>query len=397
MNSASAACFGAWDSEVFEGMAAEVVFWISTLLVIYTYVGYPLVLKILLFFAPSRDYKKQESLPFVSIVISVYNEEKGILEKIQNLKEIAYPRGRLEILVGSDGSTDGTVDLLQANRLEVMKVLVFPRRRGKAAVLNDLVKEARGELIAFSDANSLFRVDTLENLVKPFSEPHVGAVSGELLLTSSGNVGESVYWQYETMVKRLEGRAGTLVGATGGVYAIRRSLYRPLPLDRAVADDFVIPMMILQQGYRVEYAPEAVAFETAEKTVRREFRRKVRIGAQNFNALRYVRSSLNPRRGFAAFALWSHKIIRWSVPFALLALGAATAALYRPGGALAPVFYAEVAFVALALAGWVGERWNVRTPMVILPYYFLAVNAALIVGFLKSIAGRQSLFWEVDR
>lgn len=378
-------------------MAADLVFWMSALLIIYTYVGYPVVLGILAFFMPSRQYRKHKQEPSVSLIVSVYNEEKGILGKIRNLKDVAYPAGKLEILVGSDGSTDGTVDLLRANQFEGMKIFVFPERRGKAAVLNDLVGKARGDLVVFSDANSLFRVDTLQNLVRPFSDPDVGAASGELVLTSSGNIGESLYWQYETLVKRLESRVGTLVGATGGVYAIRRSLYRPLPLDRAVADDFVIPMVIFQQGYRVEYVPDAVALETAEETVRREFRRKVRIGAQNFNALRYVRSLLNPARGFAAFALWSHKIIRWSVPLALLALGIATAVLSRAGGAYATVLYAEAAFVMLAFIGFVGERWNVRTPVVILPYYFLAVNAALVVGLVKSISGSQSLAWEVDR
>ncbi|MBI4417780.1 MAG: glycosyltransferase family 2 protein [Ignavibacteriales bacterium] len=375
---------------------AELFFWISAFTILYTYAGYPFLLGILSLF------KRQQAVPLkmeptVSLVLSVYNEEKGIEEKLGNLREIDYPSDKLEILVGSDGSTDQTVELLEKSGLKGMQLFVYSERRGKAAVVNDLVREALGEVVVFSDANSLFRVDTLRNLVNPFAESGVGAVSGELVLLSPGNIGESLYWKYETVVKRLESRVGTLVGATGGVYAIRRSLFHPLPLDRAIADDFMIPMRVLEQGYRVAYEPAAVASETAEETVAREFRRKVRIGAQNFNALRYVSAMLNPLRGFVAFALWSHKVIRWIVPVSLLVLISATALLYSPGGPFASILYGEILFFALGAFGFVGERRNFRSPVVVLPYYFLAMNAALLLGLLKSISGTQTPAWEVRR
>lgn len=375
---------------------AEIVFWLSIGVVFYSYIGYPLVLAVLA--RPERGpAEKTEQKPAVSLVVSVYNEEKGIVEKLRNLEEITADGSVLEILIGSDGSTDGTVALLRESRLKGLRVFEFSDRRGKARILNDLLEKARGDVIVFSDANSLFRPDTLRNLLKPFADPRVGAVSGELVLISPGNIGESLYWQYETLVKRLESRAGTLVGATGGVYAARRALIRPLPVDHAIADDFMIPLRIVGQGYRVTYAPDAVATEIAEETVRREFRRKVRIGAQNFNALRYVSGMLNPAKGFPSFALWSHKVIRWLVPVFLAGFLLAVPVLRDGGGIYASVFYGELIFIALAILGFAGERWRLRSPVIVLPYYFLAMNAALCVGLIRSLMGAQSPAWEVHR
>lgn len=376
---------------------AEIVFWLSIGVVLYSYFGYPLILASLALARRDRAGQGKADGQTVSLVVSVYNEEKGIEEKLRNLAEITASRPVLEILIGSDGSTDGTVNLLKRSGLKGLRVFEYPERRGKARVLNDLLENARGDLIVFSDANSLFRPDTLRNLLNPFADPSVGAVSGELVLISPGNIGESLYWQYETLVKRLESRAGTLVGATGGVYAARRSLLRPLPVDHAIADDFMIPLRILEQGYRVPYAPDAVATEIAEETVVGEFRRKVRIGAQNFNALRYVSGMLNPAKGFPAFALWSHKVIRWLVPVFLAAFLLAVPALRDRGGMYASVFYGEILFLILALAGFVGEKWKIRSPVVVLPYYFLAMNTALCVGLFRSITGVQSPAWEVHR
>lgn len=376
---------------------AEIVFWLSVGVVFYSYLGYPLVLAAI--GRPKRNAAEQaeQDGPTVSLVVSVYNEEKGIEEKLRNLEEITAGEGVVELLVGSDGSTDRTVELLRKSRLKGLRVFEFPDRRGKARILNDLLDHARGDIVVFSDANSLFRPDALRNLLRPFSDPGVGAVSGELVLISPGNIGESLYWQYETLVKRLESRAGTLVGATGGVYAARRTLIRRLPVEHAIADDFMIPLRIVEQGYRVTYAPDAVASEIAEETVRGEFRRKVRIGAQNFNALRYVSGMLNPAKGFPAFALWSHKILRWLVPVFLAGFLLAVPALRERGGIYASVFYGELLFIALAIVGFVGERWKIRSPVVVLPYYFLAMNAALCVGLIRSLTGAQSPAWEVHR
>jgi cellulose synthase/poly-beta-1,6-N-acetylglucosamine synthase-like glycosyltransferase len=327
----------------------------------------------------------------------VYNEEKILPRKLKNLQDIQYTAGRLEILIGSDGSTDQTVALLKQANVKNCHVYPFDRRRGKAGVLNDLVKMAKGEFVVFSDANTMFRPATLKLLVEPFMRRDVGAVSGELLLEGESNSGESLYWKYETFIKRHEDTVGTLLGATGGVYAIRKSLFKPIPDDRSLADDFIIPMSIVEQGYRVVYVPGAVATEAGELTISGEFQRKVRIGAQNFNSIPLLSSLLKPAAGFVAFALWSHKIIRWIVPFLLLALAGSTLILAPRGGVYLGSLIGGAAILLAAGLGAVAEHFKFRNPFIALPYYFLAMNAALFIGLIRSIRGVERPTWNVQR
>lgn len=376
----------------------ELIFWLSLGLILYTYIGYPLILAVILSMKNhSRRGRSADSMPSVTLVISMYNEEKILEGKVRNLSEIDYPSDRLEILIGSDGSSDATAKLLQQVTMPNLRVCVFQHRRGKASVLNDLVEMATGEIIVFSDANTMFQRETVRLLVGPFEEKETGGVSGELVLEGQGNTGESLYWKYETFVKRLESTVHTLVGATGGVYAIRRNLYEPLPSDRSIADDFVTPLRVVERGYQVRYVPDAVAVEQGEESVMGEFQRKVRIGAQNFNAIPLFKSLLDPSRGFVAFALWSHKVIRWIVPFLLVALAGATIVLEPLGIVYRWSFIIEVAFCLAAAVGIVSERWKFHNPVFTLPYYFLAMNTALFLGFLRSILGSQSPTWEVQR
>jgi len=364
----------------------------------YTYFGYPLILFILGLLMDRGDSNAAAPrFPKVTLVISMHNEERILSQKLENLRDIEYPADRLEILIGSDGSNDQTADLLKRADLGNLSVCVYTERRGKASVLNDLLKIAKGEIVVFSDANTMTRPETIGLLVKPFADEEVGAVSGELLLDGQSNIGESLYWRYETFIKRQESQVKTLLGATGGIYAIRRILYKPLPIDRSFADDFVTPMAVVEQGYRVVYEPGAIAVEAGEASVRGEFQRKVRIGAQNFNAVPMFLPLLSPAAGFVAFAFWSHKIIRWSVPFLLLALAGSTVILEPRGGLYQWSFIAEVVFVLAAGLGAVAESFKLRNPLVALPYYFIAMNAALLVGFFRSILGIQRATWDVQR
>jgi poly-beta-1,6-N-acetyl-D-glucosamine synthase len=377
------------------------IFWVSLSLVLYTYAVYPAVV-IAIARVRRRSGLLNDSLrPTVTIVISAFNEEHVLLSKLRNLEKLDYPSDNITVLIGSDGSTDKTNELLQHASLPGLTAVPFPQRRGKSSVLNDLVAMARAEIVVFSDANTMFRPDTIRMLVRHFNDPRVGAVSGELQLnehpdTVSG-IGETSYWNYENILKQMESDVSSIVGATGAVYAIRRSLYEPLPTSKAVTDDLLIPLNICKRGYRVLYDREALAFERGEGSIRNEFTRKVRIGAQNFSTIMEFLPLLHPRFGFTAFALWSHKILRWCVPFFLLLCVFALCVLAADNLLYAVGLDVLYAFLGVAVLGYVLEKLKIRSGLLTLPYYFLAMNSALFVGFLKFALGRQSPKWSVVR
>lgn len=382
-------------------MLPEIVFWISLGAVLYTYILYPVLIGAMVLLFSRKRARPDGELPFVSIIISLYNEERVLPLKLKNLSELDYPADRIEFLFGSDGSTDGTNRILEESTLPGLMLRAFPVRRGKVAVVNDLVPAAKGSVVVFSDANTLYQKGTVRRLVERISDPAVGGVCGELVLRSAaGNAagrGEMSYWSYETLLKRWESECGTILGATGGVYAIRRDLFAPLPVDRPVVDDFLTPLQVVRRGYRMVYEPAAIAYEDASDSIDREFRRRVRIGAQDFSSIRYFADLLNPARGFVAFALWSHKILRWCVPFLALAVLVTTAMLAGEPGFYRWALTIELAVLAAAALGWLTERLGLRVGILGVPYYFVAMNLALFVGFLTFITGRQKATWEVYR
>jgi cellulose synthase/poly-beta-1,6-N-acetylglucosamine synthase-like glycosyltransferase len=380
-----------------------VIFWLGVFLTLYTYLLYPVILFVLRGMKRSKGVRSigPEDLPSVTIVISVYNEERSLQEKVANLKRIDYPSTKLWFLFGSDGSTDGTVEFLAQAGLGNLIVRHFPGRRGKARVINDLVHDVGTEIIVFSDANTEFDPGTVRNLVRHFVDPSVGSVCGRLILQSdagtAGGFGESAYWTYENTLKKLESEIRTTVGATGGIYAIRKHLFHPLPDDVPVPDDFVVPLDVLAKGFRILYDPEALAFESVSNSVAREFQRKIRIGTSDFFSLSYLLPLLTPRAGFASFALWSRKIIRWFVPLVLIALFMTSFALMTTSSFFSWVWYGQVCFYALAVCGYLLEKAGVRLGVLGLPYYFSAMNLALFIGFIRFLRGKQSFTWEVIR
>lgn len=349
---------------------------------------------------PSREsiYKP---LPTVSLVISVYNEEKILGAKLENIRSYAYPPGKLQILFGLDGSSDRSEDILRNSTLDSVSIFLYKNRRGKAAVLNDLVAQANGEIIVFSDANTEFDSQAIKELVEHFDDPTVGAVSGHLQLLApndnSGKTGEYTYWAFENLIKSLESISGSLLGATGGIYAIRKLLFTPLPLDISIADDFFIPIEILKKGYRTVFAQNALAFEYFENSVRGEFRRKVRIGAQNFNILSRIAPLLTPQYGFLAFSLWSHKIIRWFIPFLLLLTIIISSILINQSSIFKITIVAWIGISIVSLLGFIADTFKIKIGCLKYPYYFLAMNYALFFGSLKAILKKQKPIWNVSR
>jgi len=375
-------------------------------LVLYTYFGYPLVLLLLASFKQmaadvrfglgkrNRRYGRGNAqLPRVSLVFAAHNEARVIAQKMRNCRSLDYPADRLEILVGCDGCTDRTAALARQVNVPNARILEVSNRGGKPATLNLLVPLAQGDIIVLCDSNTMFQPETLLSLVRHFETRNVGCVCGELRLVNSSQkqASEGLYWKYETMLKFLESRLNMLVGANGGIFAIRRELFSPLPPD-GIIDDFLVAMRIRAAGHRVVYDPEAVAAEELGEGVRHEFQRRIRIGAGNFHALKYTWKLLNPAMGWVALSYWSHKVFRWVVPFALC-LAEASAILLARDLRYAGMAVLGALIVGLGFAGYrLDLRGGHRAPLS-LPYYFLSMNLALLLGFVRFLRQSQSAAW----
>ncbi|MEX2177024.1 MAG: glycosyltransferase family 2 protein [Pirellulaceae bacterium] len=379
----------------------SLVLWTSLALISYTYVGYPL----LLFLAarlwgrrPEAPRSEPAPWPKVGLLISAHNEEAWIAGRIENALDQDYPADRLQIVIASDGSTDNTASIVREMSARYPGRIVLhdnPRRRGKATVLNSLLPALDCEIVALSDANTLFDRAALRKLARWFRDPQVAAVCGKLHLVdpATGHNVDSLYWRYENFLKDCEGRLGALLGANGAVYAVRRSDYVPIPGD-TIIDDFVIPLLIkLRTRSKIVYDSQAVATEETPPNVSDEFRRRARIGAGGFQSLARLWPLALPSAGWTALAFFSHKILRWFAPlFLLLALVANIGLLQTPEYRL--LLGMQGAFYLTAAVGmWVpGKGPLVR--LVRLVTLFASMNFALAVGFWRWMAGTQTGVWQ---
>jgi cellulose synthase/poly-beta-1,6-N-acetylglucosamine synthase-like glycosyltransferase len=306
----------------------EYIFWFSFFSILYTYIGYPFILSVWRRMK-KKTTKKGEYLPSVSIILAVYNEEKLIERKLRNLLELDYPAAQLEIIVSSDGSTDQTEEKVarfkeEAASSEVsLRFMGGPDHVGKAAALNRAVEHARGEIILFSDARQILDRKALLSLVSNFSDPKVGVASGELVLVDrpggDGVVSVGLYWRYEKWLRKMESDIDSMLGATGALYAIRKSLYRPIPAD-TILDDVLIPMQAVFEGYRIIFESEAMAYDFVPPRPQTEFVRKVRTLAGNYQLLWENGSFWSPKKNRIFFQYFSHKVARLVVPFLLVIL-----------------------------------------------------------------------------
>jgi cellulose synthase/poly-beta-1,6-N-acetylglucosamine synthase-like glycosyltransferase len=379
--------------------ALSIVLWISLALVAYAYVGYPLVVRLLArCFGRPIAPPHQPRLPRACLLVSAYNEEKWIADRVLNALHQDYPADRLKVVVASDGSADRTCQIVRqlAERYPGRVILRdFEVRRGKANVLNAVLPELASEIVVLSDANTFFNRDTVRNLVRWFERPDIVAVCGKLDLVdaATGRNVDSLYWRYENLLKEAEARLGALLGANGAVYAIRRADYVPIPSD-TIIDDFVIPLaMKLRTRGRIVYDADAVATEETPPTVSDEFRRRSRIGAGGFQSLARLWPLVLPTAGWTSLAFVSHKVLRWFAPlFLALALTANVALLplpqYRVLLALQLAFYS-----AAAIGNYLpGNSTLVRSLR--LATLFTSMNAALAVGFWRWAAGLQGGVWQ---
>jgi cellulose synthase/poly-beta-1,6-N-acetylglucosamine synthase-like glycosyltransferase len=377
---------------------AGALFWLSIGAVAYAYVIYSAVLWIAAgIFGRRADPSPlaDEALPFLSVLIAAHNEQAVIERRIQNALELDYPADKFEIVIASDGSTDSTADVCRQFEDRRVRVLDFPVRRGKAGVLSAAMSELRGAIVLLSDANTFTDKSAARLLVRWFADEKVGAVCGRLVLQDSatGKNADGLYWRYETFLKMHESRLGALLGSNGAIYAIRRDLFPQLS-PSTIVEDFVIPLLArLRTNCRIIYDAEAVAHEESAPDIQSEFRRRVRIGAGDVQAIKMLWPLLNPRHGWIAFTFFSHKVLRWLGPLFLLTALLTNAALldletYQRIGLLQLSGYAMAGVGALVPGGITGGKF------LRLCNLFVTMNAALLVGYFSIFFGSASSAWK---
>ena len=372
----------------------EVLFWISVLGIVYPYAGYPAVLAVLARLIGRRDVSEAGvPLPSITMIVPVHNEAARIDRKIANTAQLRYPADRLQVLFVSDGSTDDTPDRIRAGARPEMTLVELPARAGKAAALNAGLERAVHDIVVFTDASIELELDALHHIVRRFDDPQIGCVSGEDRIAESG--GEGWYGRYELLLRRLESKVHSIVGASGSFYAQRRHICSPF--TEGMAPDFLSVLRTVEQGYRAVSEPAAVGAMASVKDQKHEFERKVRTSIRGMTTLFAHPGVLNPFRfGVFAFEMWSHKVLRWTVPFFLLT------AFLSPLALLASPFYAAV-FV-LQLAFYVGAlaalaQWGTfhRTFPGKLALYFSIVNAAILAAWCRYGIGVRQEIWTPSR
>ena len=376
----------------------QLIFWVSVFLIFSSYFIYPLILMILGVFL-GKEIKKSEITPSVSLLILVYNEEKIIQNKIENSLNLDYPKDKLEIIIASE-SNDKTDEIVEKYKEKGVKLFAYSKRKGKPYTIYRTLPKCQGKIIIFTDANAMFRKDAIRKLVRNFNDSRIGCVSGELkyINPQKAPTGESerIYWKYEVLLKRLESKIQSVLGANGSIYAIRKKLYSPLSEYRG--DDFGLPVRILQQKYGVVWESEAISEEEVYPEMIKEFKRKVVIVGWHFKgAFILLKDSIKKFQLLLIFQLISHKLLRWFIPFFLILIFLSNIFLLNNIFYLI-LFIGQLLFYFLALIGYLQEKRKKKMNQIInLAYYFCIVNLAVLIGVIKGLFGLQKPTWEIVR
>ena len=377
-------------------VAAQIAFWLAFAMLGYIFIGYPILARVRAAIRP-KTRRRAPIEPSVTIIVAAFNEGDRIERRLRNLLALDYPKDRLQIVVASDGSTDDTVAKARAFEPDGVIVHGFSRRRGKPAMFNRLVPRAAGDIVVFADARQRFDPLAVRALVSNFADPGVGAVSGELIITPGqdaqrGAEGAAMYWQYEKLIRSTESRGGSMVGATGAIYAIRKSLFEPMAED-TILDDVLTPVRIARRGYQVVFEPAAKAFDVAPPNGHAELVRKVRTIGGTFQLFSRERWLLDPRINPLWFETISHKFLRLTIPVWLVTLMVTNLALLGLG------FYqvmiaGQAAFYAAALAGCGQQHARRRRIILTLPYTMCLLSWATVLGFMRFATNQQEATWE---
>jgi biofilm PGA synthesis N-glycosyltransferase PgaC len=384
----------------------EILFWISLFMAFYTYVGYGILLFIIIKIKRAISGRKivadvsDDQLPDCTLVIAAYNEEGIIREKIANTLGLKYPAGKLKLVFVTDGTTDKTPDII-AEYPEIT-LLHQPGRSGKIVAVHRAMTFVDTEIAVFTDANTMLNEEALIKICRHYADKTVGAVAGEKRVKieatdDASAAGEGFYWKYESALKKWDSELYSVVGAAGELFSVRRDLYKPVPTD-TVLDDFMISMYIARDGYRIVYEPEAYAVESASADVSEELKRKVRIAAGGIQSILRLTSLFNIfKYPVLSFQYVSHRVLRWTVTpfFMILAFLLNIIIVAGPGGAIYQLLLTgQVLFYGLAITGFIMEKKQIRIKALFVPYYFCVMNYAVLAGIIRYFKGKQSVAWE---
>lgn len=380
----------------------ELVFWVCVGIIFYTFIGYALIVWVLVklkgLLAQTKIFNYAFE-PEVSLIIPCYNESVVLPEKLKNSFELDYPKHKLHIIFVTDGSDDGSNELLK--NVKGITVLHEDIRAGKSVAENRAMQHIRTPFVVFSDANTRLNKSAIREIMKHYQDESVGAVSGEKRIISKSQdsapaAGEGFYWRYESHLKKLDSQLYSVVGGAGELISFRTELFSPLEED-TILDDFVQTIRITLKGYRVVYEPKAFAEETASATVREELKRKVRISAGAWQAMSRLGKAFNPFNNLAlAFSFVSHKVFRWTfAPLALIVLVPINYYLHTTiHGVYSILWLTQGFFYLFTLFGWYFENKKIHVKIIFIPYYFFMTNWCMYLGFFRFITGSQSAKWE---
>ncbi|MDO6439308.1 glycosyltransferase family 2 protein [Cyclobacterium sp. 1_MG-2023] len=383
----------------------QVVFWIAIAVVAYTFLGYGIVIALLVklkgLFRKGDDNTQEDFVPEVTLVVPCFNEADIIKEKIINSLSLEYPNDKIEIVFITDGSNDHFREVL--NEFPSVKLLHEDRRAGKTAAENRAMKFVKSPFVVFTDANTNLNKKAIKNIVKHFSKENVGCVSGEKRVLveeedSASSAGEGMYWKYESFLKKMDSKFYSAVGAAGELVAFRTSLYRDLPED-TILDDFMQSLLIASDGYRIVYEPDAYAMETGSDTTSEELKRKVRISAGGWQSMKRLFFKITPfNHPLLFFQYLSHRVLRWTItPFLLLLIFILNFFLLNEGLIYQLVMIAQLAFYAAALLGYILENRKLRIKVLFIPFYFCMMNYAVVAGLFRFLKGSQKSTWEKSK
>lgn len=386
----------------------EIIFWVSLFIIFYSYLGYGIVLYLLVkvkrLLGLSKPYTENADYePEVTLFVAAYNEKDYVDEKVKNSFSLNYPKEKVKQVWITDGSNDGTPELLR--KYEGIEVHHVNERGGKIGAMNRGMQFVKTPIVIFSDGNTNLGKDSIREIVNLFKNPKVGCVSGEKRIygkdsDAAAGAGEGLYWKYESTLKKWDAELYSVVGAAGELFAIRTELWQEVEKD-TLLDDFMISLRVAMSGYTIQYNPNAYAIETASANVKEELKRKIRISAGGIQSVVRLRSLLNIfKYGTLSFQYISHRVLRWTLTPLLLALiiiinfFLAFNSGMKPDNIYTILFYGQLLFYVMALTGWFLENRKIKIKILFVPYYFFIMNLSVFLGFKRYLKGNQSVNWE---
>jgi biofilm PGA synthesis N-glycosyltransferase PgaC len=386
----------------------KIVTWLSIFLVFYSYFGYALLVWVFINVRKKNQHRIVDENagfePPVSLIVAVYNEEDVLKKKIENCLEIDYPKNKLKLIFVADGSTDNSAAIIK--QYPQIELLYKPERQGKVAAINRTMTTVSTDYVIFCDANTFLNKDCIKEIIKHYRNEKIGAVAGEKKVVVPATLnkpvkdGEGLYWKYESKLKKIDSDFYSVVGAAGELFSIRTKLFEPVPSE-VLLDDFIISMNICKKGYRVIYEPKAYAMEAPSLTMKDEQKRKIRISAGGFQSVIMLKGLLNIfKYGKLSFLYISHRVSRWILcPVLLPLIFVCNIIIVQFSGdnvynIYTALLIAQIAFYSMAALGWFFSLKNIKNNIFYVPFYFVFINVALYIGFVRFLNNKQTVLWD---